>query len=218
MTIPVSNIILISGGKTLSKRKPKYRPMDPMEVARIAAEQRRDPGRWGLDHEALALPANSDVIIEGESRKTVGRAQRLDVFALMYFRANSKLESASYDAVRRLQKDLAILNQTQGAIDAIRTTSSANNFGTEDFSIAQREAGRRIAEVLDDLRPWRAKLIRELCESEAVHGKTPDWHAVVRRYIGAVPRPRRGEAVRACCDDLAIAYRTIDNEPRRAFG
>lgn len=206
-------------------------PEDAIRLSIRTARERRDaaerarvlgllekPSAEGPNNHALALAANANVEANFDAAHRIKRAMRYDVFSLLFYAPASKLLPTSYDAVRRLQADLAILHRTQGTSDAIRsTTSGAGSLAAAvtGFSATRADAGERINDVLTGMKPWSARLIRELCETEVTRGQTPNWHAIVQRHTGETNRVRRGELVRTACDDLAAAWREYDNRPAR---
>ena len=201
------------GGPAVSRGRKRHLPSDPLQRARRDAETRGDPSRWGIAEENLRLPANEGTVeVHASTRRNVARARRYDVFSLMYYHPKPKLTTPAYDAVRRFQRDLAILHQTQGTMDAIRTAESSNHWLTENFSISRAEAGDRLAAVLDGMpTQWMRQLIRVLCEHEVVRGSQPNWHWIVRQITGELNRVKRGEYVRSACEALAASYSALDN-------
>jgi len=205
----------------LSRRRRREGPAPPRKLAPPRPEGRAaPPAAWGQNLEALALPANAAVGRSGS------RAQRYDVFALMYFHPlnldGSRFETAWYDAVRRLQEDLAILHRTQGTSDAIRVTGAGQigalamaparseaelvRFVTSGFGAARLEAGLRVFRALAAMTPWRARLIMALAEPEAISGREVNWRQAVRRLTGTIDRREAGRLVREVAAELAQAY------------
>jgi hypothetical protein len=220
-------------GQSMSK-KPIYKPVDPAVVALSEAEKRGDPAKWGVNEDNLRLAANSEVTVEGETRTNVKRAMRWDVFAMMLSR--KAITRAAHDAIRRLQRDLAILHRTQGASDAIRTIGSiAPDPG--GMSVTRIEAGERIRYAIARLPTWQARMLIELAGVEAVDGRSladplvclhtdgptiirssePNWQKIVRRHTGEINRLRMADRLREAAEALASTYVEIDNEPRRAM-
>lgn len=216
----------------LSKSRRRNKPKDPAEIARLAFEERRrrgNPADWGHNEEALKLKANQDVETTQDRSVEGKRRIRYDIFARLYYGPGSKLSTPAYDAVRRLQADIAVLHRTQGASDAIRNAGAAQTGAlavvATNFSLTQREAGERVALVLNGGRlpsgrttpgmtPWCARLMRGLCETEATRGETPNWQAIVQRCTGELRRLARYDHVRTAAEDLAASYGRIDNEPK----
>lgn len=210
-------------GKAMANSKP-YKPSDPAEIARRrhaemvkagearAAERDREKRAelWGVNADAIALAANEDVIHEGETRKNVNRAMRWDAFALLLSRR--ALSQDAHDAVRRLQKDIAIRHRSNGASDTIRAIGDAKRGDMLDSQIA---AGERVDRAMRPLSERDRKLLRALAEREVIDGVIPDWHAVVRQITGAVDKNGHARHVRDAADALADSYRAIDSEPRK---
>lgn len=211
-------------GSKMSRSKKYKRPMDPAEIARRAAilvAQGKDPSRWGIDPALLALPVNEDVDTSRDAAGRVSRAMRWDVFELMRMRsANFPLEH--YEAVRRLQRDIAILHRTQGGSGALGAMGQAAEplqaWMTEDFSIARvlaalRLNGRPPTEnwpdgelgVLARMTPWCAALLLALSEN-VISGGAVNWQATVRRITGETDRLRRAALVKQAAANLAAAY------------
>ena len=148
-----SNIIEIRSHQ-MNRRRKKSQPSKPRQVV-VAGELRTGPDSWGVSEDALALPANADVDVS-QGRTVEGkRAVRHDIFERMLRAPSSKLALASYEAVRRLQGDMALLHQTQGTCDAVRVTGSgamgALAVISEDFSLARVQAGHRIDAALEGM-------------------------------------------------------------------
>lgn len=233
----MTNIIEIAGyamsRKDKRRRRKMHQPSQPRSVGTAVIMPK--PKDWGgIDPAAMGMPSNSDVTADRDFSGRVSRAMRYDVFSLLFYTPQSRLAPTSYDAVRRLQADMAILHRTQGAMDVQRTTGSGQTGAlavvTEDFSITRVLAGKRVEQALHGwhrpgdgmwvagMEPWAARLIRDLCEPEIINGQRQNWHAVVTRHTGEMDRHERGKIVRTACDDLAESYRRIDNEPKRAVG
>lgn len=202
------------------------RPSEPRRIQDPAEAARRGvPSEWGVNDEALKLAANADIDTRQDRDVEGKRRVRYDVFALMYFRGSVTketlgkcLSTPAYDAVRRLQLDMAILHHTQGAADAIRASgvgqTGALALVTENFGITRVLAGERVECALAAMTPWCGRLIRELCEIEAIRGQTPNWQAIVVRHTGERRHLAKYDHVRTAANDLAESYRRIDNEPR----
>ncbi|HZZ34337.1 MAG TPA: hypothetical protein VFE03_01335 [Caulobacteraceae bacterium] len=200
----------------MTKRRKTSRPADPMEIARRRAEERaraREPQTWGADPAALRLPANVQVDLQTDARGRVSRARRVDVFEL--FRSRGSLRPASYDAVRRLQDEIATLHRTPfAAVSYTPRVDSSRRPGV--ISDASHRAGRRIDQVLSLTGLANARLLAALCEIDMVLGRTPDWRATVVRETGERLADAQGARVRAACDNLAEAYAELDRNRRRA--
>jgi hypothetical protein len=189
--------------------------MDPMEIARRRAaerEQAQDPATWGADLAALSLPANAQVTAQLRPDGRVARAQRQDVFDT--FHARGSLSRAGYDAVRRLQDDIATLHRTQSSridysprVDRTRTADS--------FADRRLRAGERIEAAMALTGAASARLLTALCEADVVAGRAADWRAVVVAAAGERLPDAQGALIRAACENLAGAYAALDRGRRQ---
>lgn len=200
----------------MSRKSKPARPADPMEIARRRAAERAkaaDPASWGLDTQALALPANLDVTVSPDAVGRPARARRLDVFDLL--NARGRLGAAALNAVRRLQDDIACLHRTAlgGVNYSPRVDRSIDPGG---FGEARRRAGARIDAALSLAGPASARLLCALCEPDVVLGRTADWRGVVERETGETLPDAQGAILRAACENLAGAYGLIDRTGGRA--
>jgi hypothetical protein len=199
----------------MARKRNPVRPSDPMEIAlRRAAERarERDPGQWGADRDALSLPANAQVRLATDSRGRVSRAFRQDVFET--FRARGALSQAGYDAVRRLQDDIATLHRTQTS-RADYTPKVDTSRVADTFADHRARAGERIDAALTLSGVASARLLTALCEADVVLGRSADWRAVVESAAGERLPDAQGALVRAACENLAGAYAALDRGRRR---
>lgn len=200
----------------MARKRNPVRPADPMEIARRRAAERalaQDPAAWGADARALGLPANANVAISSLPGGRILRAQRQDVFET--FRARGSLSQAGYDAIRRLQDDIAALHRTQSSrVDySPRVDRSRTAGGLADHRL---RAGERIEAAMAFTGAASARLLAALCEPDVVHGRAADWRAVVAATAGERLPDAQGALIRAACENLAGAYAVIDNGRRRA--
>ncbi len=197
-----------------AKRRAR-KPADPMAIARRRAAERlaaRDPGAWGVDAAALALPANAEV---EASRTRAGevRARRRDVFDTLH--ARGALTGQARDAVRRLQADIAVLHRTETSGRELTPKVDASR-RPDDINARRLAAGERIAAALRLTGPASAHLLSALAEAETALGHAADWRAVVQRLTGETLADAQGAVLRAACDNLAGAYLALDREKRAA--
>jgi hypothetical protein len=188
----------------------RRRPSDPAAVAaRRAAkrEQDRDPAAWGLDHDALGLAAYADVETRADLAGRTVRARRRDAFDLLLARGG--LSQSAFDAVRRLQDDIALLHRSAGGvasyaprIDRTRTTDT--------FTDVRHRAGRRVEAALSLCGVASARLLAALVESAVALGRPADWRELVARETGERLADAQGAVLRAACENLAGAYAVID--------
>ena len=194
----------------MARKRKTARPADPMAIARRRAAERaagRDPAGWGLNAEALDLPANAAVSpCPGSTGRRLSM-RRQDVFDR--FAARGALAPAAHAAVRRLQDDIAVLHRTiAGGGDASPRIDRSRD--PQSFTDARRRAGQRIETALTLTGPASARLLAALCESDVVLGRTADWRAVVARESAERLPDAQGAVLRAACENLAGAYAAMD--------
>jgi len=196
----------------MSRKRKLSRPSDPMDIARRRAEARAreaQPDTWGADVQALRLPANADVARQADLGGRIVRARRQDVFDL--FRSRGSLSQPAFEAVRRLQDQIAVLHGAhRSAFDFQPKVDRSRR--PADFGEARRLAGVRIERALDLTGLSSARLLMALCESEVVLGRPADWRATVERETGERLPDAQGARVRAACDNLAEAFARLDRE------
>jgi len=197
------------------KRKPA-RPSDPMVIARRRAEARaqaRDPASWGVDREAVALPANAAIEAVADPRGRIGRARRRDVFDMFHDRG--ALSRGALEAVRRLQDDIAVLHRTHaGGGDLSPRVDVCRDPG--DFTQRRLRAGWRVAAALELAGVASARLLRSLCEADVALGRAASWREVAARETGETLADAQGATLRAACENLAGAYAMLDRRASRA--
>ena len=200
----------------MSRKRKVARPSDPMEIARRRAAERlraQDPSTWGLDREALSLPAGGSVIANLDAAGRVVRARRQDVFDLL--QARGRLSADGVEAVRRLQNDIACLHRT--ATGGGDFTPRVDRSTTPDgFSDARRRAGERIEAALSLAGDLSARVLTALCEVDVVLGRAADWRDAVARQTGETLPDAQGAVLRMACENLAGAYRRLDRSRRDA--
>jgi hypothetical protein len=194
----------------MGRRRIRAAPADPLAMARLRAAERtqsREPANWGLDREALLLPANAEIETRADAAGRTVRACRLDVFDLLFTRG--RLSQGALDAVRRLQADLASLHAQAGGVAAY---AERIDRGRSDCSLDERRlrAGRRIATVLARTGQASARLLAALCEAGAALGQGGDWRDLVQRETGERLADAQGAVLRAACENLAEAYAILD--------
>ena len=197
----------------MTRKRKVARPADPMEIARRRAAERareRDPAAWGLDAEALTgLEAHDQVEISRDLAGRATRARRADVFENL--RGRGALSVGAYEAIRRLQGDMAILHRTEAGtgnfaprVDQSRTPGA--------FAEVRHRAGLRIEAALTRAGPASAALLSALCEADVVLGRAEDWRAVVAHQTGERLADAQGAVLRAACENLAGAYRSLSRD------
>ena len=193
----------------MTRKRKTTRPASPLEVAHRRALQKaqdRDPSAWGLNAEALDMPANSAVIRQGDVTGRTARARRQDVFDL--FLRRGSLSQGGHDAVRRLQDDLAVLHRTQTGCHDF-TPRVDRSRAPESFSEARQSAGLRIQSALQLAGAASGRLISALCETDVVIGAASDWRVIVLRETGERLPDAQGALLRVACENLAGAYEIL---------
>lgn len=191
------------------RRRRAGRPTDPVMIAKARAaarEKARDPASWGVDHTALDLPANALVVTDRDLAGRIARAARRDVFDLL--RGRGRLGQQGYDAVRRLQSDLARLHARAGGVAGYRERVDHQRIvaGPGDAAL---EAGGRIRLVLARTGAVSASLLLALIEGQ---GPGLAWREVVARASGEVLADAQSAVVRQACENLAAAYASVCRE------
>ena len=181
--------------------------------AQEAAEQRsaaKDPKKWGIDMQELE---RQGVEVTASVRGGQAAAHRKDIFSRML--DGRLLSVAAFDAIRRLEADTTERRPPSGGSTGERVSSS----GAKDV-LSQRmlEAGRRVDAALGLIGRRDAAFLRELLEPHQVELGPPAerWRQVVRVMLGETQANAQAAALRSAVENLAWAYRELDNMPRRA--
>jgi hypothetical protein len=111
--------------------------------------------------------------------------------------------------VRRLQADIAALHRTSEGVTDFRPRVDASR-RPDAFGDHRRRAGARVEAALRLSGAASAALLAALCEADVVLGRSGDWRAVVLRETGETLPDAQGAILRAACENLAGAYRTLD--------
>lgn len=174
-----------------------------LEVRVAAARAVVDVDHGGIAPGALQLSANAAVRVETDPAGRITRARRQDVFDL--FQARGKLGPDAYQAVRRLQDDIAVLHRviSGGGDIAPRVDRSVSPVS---FSDARLAAGARIEAVLARAGSSSARLLVALCEPAIIEGRGAEWREVVVRVTGERLPDAQAALLRVACENLAGAY------------
>lgn len=174
-----------------------------LETRAIEDRDRLDAEGGGIEPTMLRLAVNAEVRVETDLAGRVTRARRQDVFDL--FQARGKLGPDAYQAVRRLQNDIAILHRVISGGGDI-TPRVDRSVAPESFNDARLAAGARIEAVLERAGAASARLLVALCEPAVIAGRGADWRDVVVRLTGERLPDAQGAIVRVACENLAGAY------------
>lgn len=180
----------------------KRKPSTPEQAHQAAREKRERQA------EIDRLQFQPDVRVVCDAAKRIVSAQRLDVFALL--RSRQAITEAQYEAVRRLEADLAAaagVDKPEQSLERVDRSST----GAPGQNVSQRQidAGRRVAEVLRGTGPINAKLLRALLEPQFA-GVLTRWREVVEQVTGETHHAAAAVVVRSACENLAEAYRGRD--------
>lgn len=196
-------------------------PAAPTDILRRRLEARALQGQvpgesdpCGIAPGALGLAVNAGVRVEIDRAGRITRARRQDVFDL--FQARGKLGPDAYQAVRRLQDDIALLHRavSGGGDIAPRVDRSRTADG---FSDARLAAGARIEAVLSRAGSASARLLVGLCEPAVIEGRGADWRDVVAKITGERLPDAQGAILRVACENLAGAYVAVRSARPRAI-
>jgi hypothetical protein len=204
--------------------KTTYKPYDPAAAerqrqsrltregearARDKADRAR-PQTWGVAAQALSLPANQDVEAVRDHRGRVVGAHRTDVFEILHGRGG--LSDAELAAARRLETDMGLRARLFRQTDLYVLVDCQG--GVEGATQGMIAAGERVERALAAIGPRQAVMLRALIEP-GVHGRPVAWREVVARETAETNPHVQAAMVRSACDNLALAYRAIDADPRR---
>lgn len=203
-----------------------------VKLAERRAEQREADRRaeYGVNDEALTLPANDEVRVIRDKRKGgVQTAHRDDVFDRLL------KNDGHMRAIRRLEQDIAEQRgETYREGQRVHVDSCQFPPG-QNFNQAQINAGKRVAEVKAKLGARCWILLHDLLQRSEVgfpandgeskgeaHRKRVerrdsnpfDWRRVVLHLTGEGNEQAQGARVRAACTDLADVYADIDHASR----
>jgi hypothetical protein len=197
--------------KTMARKPRSGRPSSPEEIARRRAaerERQRDPAAWGVDAAAIKhLPAHAAVEARADGAGRIVRARRADIFEIL--RARGTLSAAGYEAVRRLQDDMAVLHRTHaGGGDFAPRVDRARD--PQAFTDIRHKAGLRIDAALSLAGAASATLLAALCEADVVLGRPGEWRDVVAHQTGERLPDAQGAVLRVACENLAGAYRRLN--------
>jgi len=181
--------------------KRRNRPKSPEQVKREQAEQRaRDFEAVGLQADASVLPMNAAVEVDRESQATAQRARRADAFDLL----KDGMRAGSYDAVRKLERDLTIRRGEHDRGRYVDRVDGDKPHGRTDAMIA---AGERVDAVLSRIGERDAWLLQVLLSPTA-----KPWREIVAYITGETDHHAQGAAVRSASANLADAYRALERK------
>lgn len=203
-------------------KRRRTQPSAPRTIAAAAAaptvrdrdaEKKADRKmEWGVNVEELQ---RQGVEVTPSVRGGQAAARRDDVFDRLL--ARQALSGAAHQAVRRLDADMTE-RRGDGSGDR-KLGERMGAAGTRDL-VTQRmiDAGDRVEAALALIGRRDAALLRELLEPRQVMvGEGVErWRQVVVIMAGETHQHAQGAVVRAASENLVLAYREVDNRPRRA--
>lgn len=202
-------------------------PSDPAAIAARRAAERlearqaeRDPSRWGVNVEALALPtaANTNIAI-GNDRSRIVSARRSDGFDLLY--AGKGLSQQQHLAARRLFRDYCTRGGVRDAVRPGLDAGKVDNAGRWDLSDrisqAQLDAGQRIQFVLRGVGPVNARILNGQIAPVVDEGREVlVWRAALQAATGEANKDAQGALLRQACESARLMYDLWDVMHRRA--
>lgn len=186
--------------------------MPPSVPRQIGSTPTRDPATWGVDTATHTLPANSDVRVNRDKAGRVAGVWREDVFGRLFARgtASGGFTQPDLDAVRRLQKDLAIRGRVAGGGGLERVDAGREPGSGLDNAVA---AGRRVELVLSKLAPRARAILLALCDPLDFRS----WRSHVHRLTGLSGERPQVRAVKRVARALADAYGYVQPAQRGAL-
>lgn len=185
-------------------------PKSPHDItasraARLAVERARDFAANGLQPEAAALAANSNIEVRRAGGRHAEGARRADAFDAL----REGMARGAYDAARRLEADMITRRgeQTSGGRTLMRIDCAGGGAGPDGGAVSRldraRGAAARIDAVLGRVGARDAALLGELITPTQA-GRS--WRETVRAVTGEENPVAQGAVVRAACANLAMAY------------
>ena len=190
----------------MSRRSKRRLLADPLTFAQRRAAERlaqRHPEAWGLNQDALSLPANT--AIEMRSGRERPYVRRRDLFDRLL--AGERREVLA--AVRRLQADIGVRISSAGGVARYAERLDADP-GDDTFADLRLRVGARIERVLALAGPASSRLLLALIEPEAALGRSADWRSVVEKASGQSQADAQVRVLVGACTDLAEAYVDFD--------
>lgn len=174
----------------------KHKPKTPEQIAADKLARRQaDFEAVNLQPEAAGLERNANIEARHAQREKIDGARRADAFDAL----KPGMAPGAYDAVRRLEMDMAI---RRGEGDKGRPMMRVDGGGSDGLD-KRLAAGDRIKAALGGIGDRDAWLLVELIEKQLM--QVP-WREVVFRVTGETHDHAQGAAVRSACANLAASY------------
>ena len=201
------------------KSKPK---VDPLLLAAQQREEAKKPENWGLNPDTVR---QAGVRVSAPVKGRIASIRRDDVFHRLH--ARGALSDIALLSIRRLDEDLAerAAEGRQGHSDKVDGGCVRRDITVQQIAVAERveavlgKMGRRDGALLVEmLRPCRVVtcVTVELGPDggPVKRVETERWRLVVRLICGEAHLHAQGAALRSAVENLALAYREYDAEPR----
>lgn len=161
-----------------------------------AERRERDFRAVGLPNDASGLASNATVQVRRNGQRQTLSARRLDVFDML----RKELIIGAFDAVRRLETDLAI---ERGEHDRGRPDERVDGYRPGDRTDDMLAAKARVIATRAAIGALDGALIIALLEAPLDR----DWRETVLKVTGERNPVAQATAVRMACANLALAYR-----------
>lgn len=187
------------------KRKPQ-KTAEQREAERVA-KRARDLAAVNIPAELAALPSGDDIDVNHAERDRIDGARRVDAFLAL----RDGMATGSYDAARRLEKDVATRYAERGGGPMLERVDAGDRpLGPLDLMV---DAGKRVDAILSRVGGRDAWLLIELIRPSLDRG---GWRKTVAYITGEENPVAQAAAVRSACANLAAAYGQWDKGERRA--
>jgi hypothetical protein len=188
------------------------KPSDPQTILVRRAQERalerireREPARWGVAPELLALETANDVEAISDERGRVFHARRSDPFDLLHTARG--LSDWQHQAAQMLVR---LYCERHG----VRLDDPAPRERVDDVKLGALEvvmgaavdAQATIRWALGQIGPVNARLLHALIEPMVALGAVIAWRGVVERVTGEKDRNAQGALVRQACEALRLVW------------
>lgn len=180
------------------------------EVAakRDAKAREANPERWGEERaskDRIASLQARGVEVNVDQGGRIKNAVKVDIWSQMLTWPNAKLSQSHYNAVRRLQEDMAIrAGANEGGGEFVMVDRQGDAALVTD---RMAEAGARVDDALGLVGPPSAQILRALL---GVDVDGVDWRVVVEKLSGETNSMAQGAVLRQAARSLADVYDQVD--------
>ena len=201
-------------------RKSKSKPYDPAAAALANAQQRetdrarrKDPGRWGVANDTVALADPEQVEVHTSAAKREVYAKRLDPFQSLYARGGLSIDQ--HRAANRLFRDWCLskgikTEDSRPVLDPFAREPAPPRGPSDLVNVTMMDAHDRYEAALKAVGPGQAIILRELTTPAVMCGSLVIWRGVVERLTGETMAQVQAAVVRRACEDLRLVYEDLD--------